>query len=229
MLPSEETCDLLRQRGPDSFRAHNVHRDIQIHDAKDDGQLLKTVPAHLTFISTVLSLRGDHFHSQPLVDKESQSVLCWNGEAWKVAGEPVQDNDTKLIFQLFLQAAKPSSASGDVVQRFADLISSISGPFSFVFYDALSSKLFFSRDCLGRRSLLLGINENGSLKLCSLCDGTSSTVFEEVDTNGVHMIDLTAPGTTTAYSIQTLPWSNDKDLRANCPVRDSPSAGGNLY
>lgn len=226
VLPTEETSDLLRQRGPDSFRVHNVHRDIQIHDSKDDGQILKTVPAHLTFISTVLSLRGDHVHAQPLVDKESQSVLCWNGEAWKAAGEPVQDNDTELIFQLFLQAAKPSSASGDAVQRLADLISSISGPFSFVFYDAFSSKLFFSRDCLGRRSLLHGTDENGSLKLCSLCDGTSSTVFEEVDTNGVHMIDLTVPGTATAYNIQTLPWSNDKDLQANHLVRDGPNTGG---
>jgi len=187
---------------------------------------LKTVAACLTFVSTVLSLRGDHVHAQPLVDEESQCVLCWNGEAWKVAGEPVQGNDTELIFQLFLQAAKPSSASGDAVQGIADLISSISGPFSFVFYDAINSKLFFSRDCLGRRSLLHGIDENGSLKLCSLCDGTSSTVFEEVDTNGVHMIDFAAPVTTTTYDFQTLLWSNDNYLPAYRLVRDCSSTGG---
>lgn len=212
VLPTEETCGLLRQRGPDSFRVHTVQRD----DA------LKTAPAHLTFISTVLSLRGDHVHAQPLVDKESQSVLCWNGEAWKVAGKPVQDNDTELIFQLFLKAVRPSPAFSaedkkDALQRLADLISSISGPFSFVFYDAFNSRLFFSRDCLGRRSLLQGTDENGSLKICSLCDGTSSTVFDEVDTSGVHMIDLTTSG---IYNIQTLPWSNETDLQANHLVRD---------
>ena len=219
VFPTEETGDFLRQRGPDSFRVHTGQRDVRINDSKDNDQILKTVAACLTFVSTVLSLRGDHVHAQPLVDEESQCVLCWNGEACKVAGEPVQDNDTELIFRLFLQATKPSSMSGEAVQQLADLISSISGPFSFVFYDAISSRLFFGRDCLGRRSLLHGTDENGSLKLCSLCDGMSSTAFEEVDTNGVYMIDLTVPGTATAYNIQTLPWSNDKDLQANHLVR----------
>lgn len=206
--PTDETRYLLQKRGPDSFQARTVQ-----HSTNES----KSNTYYLTFISTVLSLRGDHVYPQPLVDSTSKSMFCWNGEAWKVAGEPVEGNDTELIFKLFLQAVKPSSASEGTdttdcrnsVDRLADVISNISGPFSFVFYDAFNSKLFFSRDCLGRRSLLQNFDESGSLKICSLCDGTRSTHFEEVGTNGVHVIDLNSDDASiNTYSIETLPWSN---------------------
>lgn len=202
VVPSDETRYLLQNRGPDSCQVHTVQLKHSNHCS---------VSSHLTFVSTVLSLRGDHVHRQPLVDPTSQSVLCWNGEAWKVAGEPVQGNDTEFIFELFLRAVKPSTEgtnnNKDAIHRLADVISSISGPFSFVFYDAFNSKLFFSRDCLGRRSLLQGFDANGSLKICSLCDGMSSTHFNEVGTDGVHMIDLTRA--THTHNIETLPWVED--------------------
>ncbi|KAB8236279.1 asparagine synthetase domain-containing protein [Aspergillus alliaceus] len=221
VLPNEETCCLLRKRGPDSFQVHQVQRNANTNQTR-------TVRTFLTFVSTVLSIRGDHIVIQPLVDTVTQSVFCWNGDAWKVAGEPIRGNDTQLIFNLLLQAVRPpydsepSNAIDDAgsVQRIIDVISSISGPFSFVFYDAVNAKLYFSRDCLGRRSLLQGLDETGALKICSICDGTSSTHFEEVATTGVHMVDLTqtvfqdsptSDISTTHFnpsSLQTLPWED---------------------
>lgn len=214
---------MLRKRGPDSFQVHTVQKDAT------DSPNSRSVSLHLTFLSTVLSLRGDHVYSQPLVDAASQSVLCWNGEAWEVEGEQVLGNDTELIFELFLQAVKPLSAAGEAeatdrkgaaLRRLADVVSSISGPFSFVFYDAFNSKLFFSRDCLGRRSLLQGFDDAGNLKICSICDGTSSAHFVEVATDGLHMIDLehvvehvsvpSTDGTSrNMYDIITLPWASE--------------------
>lgn len=210
--PTDETCCLLRDRGPDSFKAHTV-----VHNT--EGSTSKRVSYHLTFVSTVLSLRGDHTYYQPLVDPASQSVFCWNGEAWKVAGERIRGNDTEFIFQLFLQAVKPPSGREDATNRknaadrFNEAVRSISGPFSFVFYDAFNSKLFFSRDCLGRRSLLKGFDEAGAFKLCSFCDGTA-THFEEVGANGVHMVDLTS-GHDNAYTIETLPWEGEASLTSH--------------
>lgn len=225
VLPNEETCTLLRNRGPDSFQVHTVQRSLAPgHSVHSPAPNIV-----LTFVSTVLSLRGDRIHSQPFVDPTTQSVLCWNGEAWKIAGEPVQDNDTELIFQSFLHAIKPCSGQElsrtsterdekGAVRRIADVISNITGPFSFVFYDAVNSKLYFSRDCLGRRSLLRGLDEAGNLRICSICDSSSSTHFDEVDTNGVHMIDFEqnilqnalGPGPIkfNLESIQTLPWEH---------------------
>ncbi|RLM00494.1 hypothetical protein CFD26_108415 [Aspergillus turcosus] len=223
VLPNEETCNLLRNRGPDSYQVHTIQRELSLSHT---GQTRVTVT--LTFISTVLSLRGDHVYAQPLVDPSTQSVLCWNGEAWKIAGEPIQDNDTESIFQSFLRATHSSSDAvdhEDPVQRIAGVISNITGPFSFVFYDAVNSRLYFSRDCLGRRSLLQGLDEAGNLRICSVCDSSSSSHFEEVDTNGVHFIDFGQDVLQNALvsgaikfnpdAIQTLRWEH-KDATTSC-------------
>ena len=215
ILPNKETCSLLRNRGPDSFQVHQVTQDAK-------SSIDESVAVHLTFVSTVLSMRGDHVVSQPLVDDTTQSVLCWNGDAWKIAGNPIQGNDTELIFKLFLEAVQPRPGqieSQSAVRRLQDVISSVSGPFAFVFYDAVNSRVFFSRDCLGRRSLLQGVDGDGNFKICSLCDSTSATHFEEVGSDGVYMIDSTrtvldTPGLSDSNgcfnidSIQILPWGS---------------------
>ncbi|KAJ5730029.1 uncharacterized protein N7483_004537 [Penicillium malachiteum] len=206
--PSSETQSLLEKRGPDSCKTHTVHKEI----STPDGQLLTY---HLTFISTVLSLRGDHVYTQPLIDPTSQSVLCWNGEAWKISGKRVSGNDTEHILSLFLRAVSvDNDDSRSPAHKLGEAVASISGPFSFVFYDATNSRIFFSRDCLGRRSLLQGYDDDGTLKICSICDGSSSTCFQEIGFSGVYMIDLLAPhglspSIKEQYKIETLPWSTD--------------------
>jgi len=205
--PTKETCDLLQKRGPDSCKTHTFQKDIKA----EDGESLP-LSYYLTFTSTVLSLRGDHVYSQPLVDPKTQSVLCWNGEAWKIAGKRLQGNDTQHIFNLFLQAVGNDCTKS--VERLAEAVSSISGPFAFIFYDAVNSKLFYSRDCLGRRSLLEGFDENGNLKICSICDSASVDYFKEVGTEGVYTIDLNryqdpSLSPTELYQIKTILWSSD--------------------
>lgn len=225
VLPNEETCSQLRNRGPDSYQVHTRKQELYV-SRTDQSR----VTATLTFISTVLSLRGDHVHAQPLVDSSTQSVLCWNGEAWKIAGEPIQDNDTESIFQSLLRASHSSLDAVDrgyPLQKVLSVISNISGPFSFVFYDAVNSRLYFSRDCLGRRSLLRGLDDSGNLRICSVCDSSSSSHFEEVDTNGVHFIDFEQVVLQNALAsgavkfnpdaIQTLRWE-PKDANACCLV-----------
>lgn len=205
--PLEETRRLLEQRGPDSCKTHIVRKDVCVLD--DASQSLT---CHLTFVSTVLSLRGDHVHAQPLVDPTTQSVLCWNGEAWKIGSERVNGNDTELVFDLFLQAVKGGGDRKLTISNFRAAVAGISGPFSFVFYDAVNSRIFFSRDCLGRRSLLQGWGQDGSLKISSLCDGSHAENFKEVGFDGVYMIDLEAPRSSLTpfkdrYHIETLPWT----------------------
>lgn len=240
VLPNEETCCLLRKRGPDNYHVHSVEQKIKPRSSNEEP-----VAVQLTFVSTVLSMRGGCLVPQPLVDPTTQSVLCYNGDAWKISGEPIRGNDAELIFKLLLQAVNHHSkvtssadSSTSAVQGVLDVISSISGPFAFVFYDAINSKLFFTRDSLGRRSLLQGVDESGAFKLCSLCDGTSSTHFSEVETDGVYVVDLEhaifqdnsiatkSAGTPSfdASCIQTLLWEhNASDLPLRL-VRTSSSS-----
>ncbi|QKX55874.1 uncharacterized protein TRUGW13939_02973 [Talaromyces rugulosus] len=231
VLPKEKTVTWLRNRGPDNYHVHRVQLSC---GATDPGKVAAGAAAsetvYLTFVSTVLGLRGDHITSQPLVDPESRSVLCWNGEAWKVFGEAVQGNDTELVFQRLVEASKPSddddhddnnsrvgSASKTLV-RLTNVINNITGPFSFVFYDGFHQRLFFSRDCLGRRSLLHTLDEDGTIRISSICDddGASSTPFEEVETDGLHMIDLSRMSKQDSearlpYRVEVIPWSHEED------------------
>jgi asparagine synthetase B (glutamine-hydrolysing) len=228
VLPKEKTVTWLRNRGPDN---HHVHRVQLSSCATDPGKVAAaSETVYLTFVSTVLGLRGDHITSQPLVDPESRSVLCWNGEAWKVFGEAVQGNDTELVFQRLVEASKPSddyhddnksrvgSASKTLV-RLTNVINNITGPFSFVFYDGFHQRIFFSRDCLGRRSLLHSLDEDGTLRISSISDdGASSTPFEEIETDGLHMIDLSRMSIQDSvtgvarlpYRVEVIPWSHEE-------------------
>jgi asparagine synthetase B (glutamine-hydrolysing) len=207
VLPTKETLAALESRGPDSTHTHHVHFQTELHPTTTTTTTTTTTSSksantsvHLTFISTVLALRGDYIQTQPLVDTESNSVLCWNGEAWKINGEYVQGNDTQVIFNQFLDASQHSTTSAfdgchgndQSLQRLCRVISSISGPFSFIFYDASHARLYFSRDYLGRRSLLQTFDDNGDFILCSISSGVPLASFDEVETTGLCLIDFSS-------------------------------------
>ncbi|OKL59967.1 hypothetical protein UA08_04611 [Talaromyces atroroseus] len=217
VLPQEKTVTWLRNRGPDNYCTHLVKLECARR-----LETPETTPEaiYLTFISTVLALRGDHVTSQPLVDADT----------WKVCGQAVRGNDTEIVFQKLIEASRyhcdvgESEVGGvdDSVARLTDIISNITGPFSFVFYDGFRRRIFFSRDCLGRRALLHGHDDTGNLKICSVCDGSSPAPFEEVETDGLHMIDLsrisllndTPDGShKVSYQVEVIPWSHKQTGR----------------
>ncbi|KAK1976361.1 asparagine synthase [Colletotrichum cereale] len=168
-----KTC--LCNRGPD-------HADeVQSQTSTLDPD---TKPVFLSFTSTVLALRGDHVTKQPFRDASPGSVLCWNGEAWKIEGAPVQGNDGEAIFSLLTAASGRDDVSEDAV---LNVLRSIEGPFAFVYFDAATSRIYYGRDRLGRRSLLL--NREEGLRLSSIAESTSPA-WAEVGADGVYVLDL---------------------------------------
>ncbi|KZF26434.1 asparagine synthase related protein [Xylona heveae TC161] len=191
--PDDNVAQLLVNRGPDSIKTHNIKVNV---DRCTDS----STECYLSFTSTVLALRGDHVTVQPLVDTKTGSVLCWNGEAWKIE-ETISGNDAEAVFQLLLHASSqdfqfqksanggansPSLASPGIVNA----INSISGPFAFVFFDATNQRIFFSRDCLGRRSLLSKADQNHSFTVSSICNGSLDKTWLEVEADGVYVVSL---------------------------------------
>lgn len=175
-LPPELRRGLVA-RGPDHFG--QVERRVA---GGADGDW------SLRFTSTVLALRGDHVARQPLTadagaDARSGSVLCWNGEAWRVGGRRVEagENDGELVFASLLAAA---AESGEAV---LDVLRGVEGPFAFVFYDAAAGTLFFGRDRLGRRSLLLAHARDGGMALCSITGGAGEE-WREVEADGIYVV-----------------------------------------
>ena len=194
LTPDEELLNALRKRGPDSIGTKSW--TVTVRSTTSASTF--TQSRLLTFVSTVLSLRGDSIIDQPLEDPDSGSLLCWNGEAWKIDNALVQGNDAKAVFDLLLQALQSCStcpqdgsfSPDQGLQNAIRAIASITGPYAFVFHDAQSRRLFYGRDALGRRSLVIKRYGAGSLAISSVPDAAEVDGWEEVEADGVYMLDL---------------------------------------
>ncbi|KAL9123109.1 MAG: hypothetical protein Q9187_000338 [Circinaria calcarea] len=189
-VPDGSIVDLLKKRGPDNIGS--IQRTVNLDSS--------TRPIFVNIVSTVLSLRGDGTINQPIQDPSSGSVLCWNGEAWKHSDKPVVGNDAQVVFDSMLSATQ-DQPQGDGLSfernaasltAFQEVIGSISGPFAFVFYEARSQRVFFGRDILGRRSLLIRKGPQEELTISSVCNEAPLEAWEEVEANGIYVLDLTA-------------------------------------
>lgn len=229
--------DLLKRRGPDSVKV--VRRTCRNTNSIKSVTLESPVQTlHLVFVSTVLSVRGKAIVEQPLIDRTSGSLLCWNGEAWKLGREPITGNDAQAVFNALLNTKQTSSPGQEIqpserksrVQEVLGIIGILSGPYSFVFYDALSQQVFYGRDIIGRRSLLYRSSSPREFILSSISDWPASEDWIEVEACGIQIIDLSAalasaecdrpsiPAATEGFPfIKTILWSAVERNRSDFP------------
>ncbi|GAA5808404.1 hypothetical protein MFLAVUS_001795 [Mucor flavus] len=156
--------ELNTRRGPDAQHLKQVNND----------QLT------LQFFSTVLHLRGPEVVPQPRFNPDTGNVLCWNGEIFGGIQVACGQNDTEVLMEQL------EKADSDI--ELLSLLTTIEGPFAFVYYRADTKKIWFSRDCLGRRSLLWQRPESGPFMLSSVARADMD--WEEVPANGIYCIDL---------------------------------------
>lgn len=215
----DSSLSSLRRRGPDSFKS--VHKEVKgkISDFSLDKE---SYVFHLNFIATVLSLRGDYIAEQPLEDKQSGSILCWNGEAWKINGAPIVGNDAVVVLDLLVKAVSfhPDSGGKDISsdeeasQAVVDVLSTISGPSALVFYDAKYQRIFYGRDALGRRSLLQKIDESGILMLSSIVDFSEAEDWAEVEPGCIYRYEIASKVDSHQSSVSV---SNTRKTGKNSP------------
>lgn len=178
--PGEITTDLRRclcNRGPDHITTH----ETRLVDGAADG----ASATHFAFTSSVLALRGDHIAQQPFVDPETGSVFCWNGEAWKIRHHDVSGNDGEAIAALLSEAVSRSQEEREAA--ILQVLRSIDGPFAFTFFDKPSGKVYYGRDRLGRRSMVI---RHGSqhVVLSSVADAADPQ-WREVEADGIYVLD----------------------------------------
>lgn len=224
--PSNALLDDLNRRGPDGV--DSVLRSVTLETTAPQklGSTMQDRTCFLSLISTVLSLRGSSIVRQPLKDLESGSVFCWNGDAWKIGSQLIQGNDAEHVFDILLDATKRHSDSvtdklasrNTSLQDVVDALSSITGPYAFVFYDAQHHRVFYGRDVLGRRSLLMRKCSAMAIELSSICDPTGSKDWIEVEADGIYVLDLTAYAhlSSDADRVTHVPWVVDHS-RAGLP------------
>lgn len=179
LTPGERSHALLQARGPDSLQS------VTIPFLQQGSGESSSTRFELTCCSSVLALRGGQVQVQPLVDPSTGSMLCWNGEAWKMDGDIVTGNDSVQILE---QLVKASSLPGSA-DKIAELLTAVAGPFAFAFYDARSSTLYFGRDRLGRRSLLIQHSDESAFIICSVAPIDTGSV-DEVDPGALHALQV---------------------------------------
>lgn len=202
--------DYLNRRGPDCSNTVFSELRRQLFNPVNDCPL-NTI--YLTFHASVLSLRGDETIQQPLKDPAKGSILCWNGEAWKIDDFPITGNDAKVMFEHLITAAEPCMvdrenlpcSEGKTLQNIVSVLNNFSGPASFVFYDAQNQRIFYGRDSLGRRSLLQKRGSDGSLLISSVREFLDPDSWDEIEAGKIYMLNFSDHHDVGRGIIQTQP------------------------
>ncbi|KAG0198334.1 Asparagine synthetase domain-containing protein 1 [Mortierella sp. GBA30] len=178
--------ELNARRGPSAQDTHNIVIKQQ-HESTTH---------QLTFYGAVLHLRGDVVTHQPHLSK-SGNVLLWNGEIFDGIFVDHHQNDGRVL----MEQLESISDLKDHWEAFLNTMAKIEGPYAFVYFHASSQKLYFGRDCLGRRSLLWhkrgqdDVNVESPFILTSV--GYSSfhsdlMALEEVPADGIYRLSLSS-------------------------------------
>lgn len=90
----------------------------------------------------------------------------------------------------------PISMEEEKEMHILDFFRAIEGPFAFVYWHEAGRKVFFGRDRLGRRSLMMKRDERtGEVVLSSVAEGlnggdTNANGWKEVEADGIYVLDL---------------------------------------
>jgi asparagine synthetase B (glutamine-hydrolysing) len=162
----DDLIPYISSRGPDSLQTYRVQIPVAASQ-----QCLK-----LIFTSSVLHLRGQKVTVQPLIS-EANDVLCWNGEVWQGLYVNDEENDGLKLLE---------ALTGKPVWR---VMEKIEGPWAMVYFSSKDKKLWFGRDCLGRRSLVRKSDpESRELLVSSVAIDLGR--WEEVEVEGLWCLDL---------------------------------------
>ncbi|CAG8454408.1 1846_t:CDS:10 [Ambispora gerdemannii] len=215
---NNDTCLGLRlieqnkKRGPD---AQNYYHEIITlsNDNKNNDTIAKENERsdYLEFYGATLHLRGQNLMKQPVRDNDR--VLLWNGEIFDGIEVSKHENDTEKLFEALKscdQAAANvnnmrNNSERDELNPIAQTLAKIEGPFSFVYWESSRRKLWFGRDCLGRRSLLWHLPTSKSDRFILTSVGEVNNKSKKIDdstipigrdeqNNGLHFEEVPATG-----------------------------------
>lgn len=158
---TDSSLNGINKRGPDHLETIN----------------LNCYDRFLQISSSVLGMRGSIIQKQPI--QQDNFIFCWNGEIYDGILLDQTESDTKQLFDLILKQP----------ERLDQILQSIKGEFAFVLLDIQTGSLYYGRDCLGRRSLLIS-SCNDSLILSSVPIDTPELVWKEVECGGYFKINL---------------------------------------
>jgi asparagine synthetase B (glutamine-hydrolysing) len=185
----------IKHRGPDAYGTITAR----------SGDTVAVISA------AVLHLRGIRLLPQPASmavggggDAHGEAYLCWNGEVFGGLRVPESESDTSVI----ASAARAALASDTPHTSLASSLSAVTGPFAFAM--CYGDSLYFGRDPVGRRSLLLELpTECGQFAVvASVASLSRKPHTTELVPTGVYRLSMAAdmrPSTEKAQQLWTMP------------------------
>ncbi|KAL2226302.1 asparagine synthetase domain-containing protein 1 [Sesamum indicum] len=177
LFSEEDIKEALQRRGPDSLGAKKVYLYSEVSDDESKDCIVQSfvqkeaavdngcgseLRGELRFIGATLQLRGVNPVVQPLTDAFG-NVLVYNGEIFGGINFSRDSNDTEVLMQSLGQCCSCISHEhsrsfchfGEHQKSVPELLSTIRGPWALIYWQDSSKTLWFGRDALGRRSLLV--------------------------------------------------------------------------
>ncbi|XP_051146030.1 uncharacterized protein LOC127261725 [Andrographis paniculata] len=202
---AEDIESALRRRGPDSVGATSIgltcgeHDDcslqsfVQIEEAVGNG-CGNELCGELRFFGATLQLRGVRPVVQPLIDALG-NVLVYNGEIFGGIDLSSDSNDTEVLMQCLgqccscvshIEECRSSCCSEGSQKSVLELLSGVRGPWALIYWQGSSKTLWFGRDALGRRSLLVHwpTDHDPRLLLSSVSPSSIQQHYETDDEKG---------------------------------------------
>ncbi len=212
------------------WKQHNLRQCLHGRgpDFQDEVVVQGAGSHSLWMIGSVLHIQGDQLCPQPIRD-DMGNILLWNGEVFGGNVDvPKGCSDTMVVSKLLQDSCRidDSEEASDIGSRIVGILSRIHGPFAFIFYHARSDTIFFGRDSIGRRSLVLGTDLDTSPKMVKYISSVKPHICnteyeenltaEEVQIGGIYMIASTGD----MGSVIKIPWSSGqvtlkRELRLN--------------
>lgn len=203
----ERLCQVNSSRGPDAQRTYQTSYETPSSGAID-----------LRFFASELHLRGDVPISQPHLSPNG-TVLCYNGEVFDGMDVAPTENDGVKLFEVLCQTTSETQV--------LEVFSRIEGPYAFVLYHSPLGCIFFGRDLLGRRSLLIHLPSPTQqyLILSSVSAGVDVAYdFEEVSTAGIFQLKLSSFCIDQTTSLPVLRYPTQISINQVIPPSDWPRA-----
>ncbi|XP_020599412.1 asparagine synthetase domain-containing protein 1 isoform X1 [Phalaenopsis equestris] len=160
----------LQRRGPDSLGCKNVLIQSECENlvkkcettcTKDVSVSGMNSTAQVHFIGAMLQLRGLSPVSQPLEDA-SGNLLVYNGEIFDGIHIADDSNDLEVLLHELETCCSfdcheyiDGFSNSDHGKSIPDVLSTIKGPWAFIYWQDKSKTMWFGRDAFGRRSLLV--------------------------------------------------------------------------
>lgn len=136
----------LSRRGPDGT-------GVWARDVGDDDT--GRAKGEIRLEGSLLQLRGAAPSTSPLVDGEG-NVLCFNGEVFGgLEGLRLGGNDADALSRALATASRARGEPDASESAIARLLSGLRGPWALAYWQESSRRLWYGRDVVGRRSLLV--------------------------------------------------------------------------